>query len=132
MSQADRVPAPDPAGELFLGPLAQGKDTYVLMSREVVHHLESSGHEFWQFDHEARLLAHWRPRFDSDCEYALRTEYEIRDFTLLQLNGRRNDSRVDDDWHWDVRVILNVSKRLDPDGPEARALAAAIERSRTV
>lgn len=77
------------------------------------------------------MLGHWRPRFDSDCEYALRTEYELRDLTLLQFSGRRNDSRVDDDWHWDVRVILNITRRLDPDGPEARTLHAAVGGSRS-
>jgi hypothetical protein len=123
---AGRSPAPDPAGELYLGPLIEGKDSYLLKSREIVHHLESSGHEFWQFDHEGRLLNHWEPRFDCDCEYGLRTEYELRDFTLLELSGRTNDSRVDDDWHWEVRVILNVYRRLEADSPETRAFWQAV------
>ena len=81
----------------------------------------SNGHEFWQFDHEGKVLNYLRPRFDCDCEYGLRTEYELRDFTLLKFFGKTNDSRVDDSWHWTVEVILNVDRRLDVDSPEAPA-----------
>jgi hypothetical protein len=128
MSQADRAPAPAAAGELFIGisPLVEGREFYLLKSREIVHHLESSGHEFWQFDHEGKLLDHWRPRFDCDCEYGLRTEYELRDFTLLELSGRTNDMSTHDSWHWTVRVILDVSRRLDPDSPQAKAFWRAV------
>ena len=121
-------PAPDQVGEVYLGPFVEGRDTYLVKSREAVEITESVGFEFWHLDHEGRVLGHWRPRFDCDCEYGLRTEYELRDFTLLQLSGRRNDMRVDDDWHWDVRVILNVSRHLDPDGPEARAVRTALAK----
>ena len=77
------------------------------------------------------MLNYLRPRFDCDCEYGLRTEYELRDFTLLKFFGKTNDSRVDDSWHWTVEVILNVDRRLDVDSPEAPAFWRAVARNRT-
>jgi hypothetical protein len=131
MPKADSFPTPDAAGDLFLGPVIQGRKSFLLKSREIIYSLESSGHEFWQFDHEGKVLNYWRPRFDCDCEYGLRTEYELRDFTLLKFFGKTNDSRVDDSWHWTVEVILNVDRRLDVDSPEAPAFWRAVARNRT-
>src|SRR5512143_2210832 len=104
----DDYPEPDESGDLFLGPIVGGGDSYLLKSSKPVSSGESSGHEFWQLDRDAQVLACWRPRYDCDCEYGLRTEYELRDFTLLKLSGKTNDSRTDDSWHWQVDVILNV------------------------
>ncbi len=132
ISWKDEPPAPDQAGEVYLGPLVEGKDTYLVKSREVVQVIESVGHEFWHLNGDGRMLGHWRPRFDCDCEYGLRTEYELRGFTLLGYSGRCNDMRVDDDYHWTVRVILDVRKKLDPDGPQAKALWAAVGKIRAV
>jgi len=128
MHKMAKSPVPNEAGELFIGPLVQGKDSYLLKSREIIHSLESSGHEFWHFDHEGRLINHWGPRYDCDCEYGLRTEYELRDFTLLEFRGKTNDSSVHDSWHWNVSVILNVYRPLDADSPEARAFWQAVDK----
>ncbi len=113
-------------GVLFLGPVIQGQVSYLLKSSKPVSAGESSGHEFWQFDHRGRPLNHWRPRYDCDCEYGLRTEYELRDFTLLEFQGKTNDCSVHDSWHWRVEVILNVSRRLEADSPEAKAFLQSI------
>ncbi len=77
-------PEPDASGELFLGPIVGGEDRYLLKSSKPAVFLESSGHEFWQLDRDARVMACWRPRYDCDCEYGLRTEYELRDSRLAR------------------------------------------------
>jgi hypothetical protein len=100
----DDCTEPDESGELFLGPIGGGEDRYLLKSSRPVFSGESGGHEFWQLDRDGRVLACWRPRYDCDCEYGLRTEYEMRDFTLLELHGKTNDSSADDSWHWQVNV----------------------------
>lgn len=85
---------------------------------ETVH--EARSHRFWILHKSGAVVGEFGPDYSCNEDYSYRTEYVIKDGTLLEFSGKYNDVAVDRLCTWKVAVICDLSRELAPG--DARVL----------
>lgn len=86
---------------------------------ETVH--EACSHRFWILHKSGAVAGEFGPNYSCSEDYSYRTEFVLKDGSLLEFSGKYNDVAVDRLCTWKVAVICDLSRELPPI--DARVLA---------
>lgn len=86
---------------------------------------DAQSHRFWVLHKSGKVVGEFAPAYACHEDYSYRTEYVLKDGTLLEFAGRCNDVAAERLCTWKVAVVCDVSAELPPTDARVTAFRRA-------